>query len=110
MEVARLGRHTSALKLPFACDYLWPQLALLSCLFSLDLKYLSASQGNRCDSVIIFFILFFLRFCLFIHERYAERGRDLGRGRSRLPVGSLMCDSIPGPRDHDLSQKQTLNH
>ena len=35
---------------------------------------------------------------LFIHERRSERGRDIGRGRSRLPMGSLMRDLIPGPR------------
>ena len=39
-----------------------------------------------------------------------ERGRDMGRGKSRLPAGSPMRDSIPGPRDHDLSQRQMLNH
>ena len=27
-----------------------------------------------------------------------ERGRDTGRGRSRLPAGRLMWDSIPDPR------------
>ena len=31
---------------------------------------------------------FFLRFYPFIHERHRERGRDTGRGRSRLPIGS----------------------
>ena len=35
---------------------------------------------------------------------------ETGRGRSRLPVGSPMWDSIPGPQDQDLSQTQTLNH
>ena len=40
-------------------------------------------------------------------EREAERH---SRGRSRLPAGSPMWDSIPAPRDHDLSQKQMLNH
>ena len=29
-----------------------------------------------------------------------ERGRDIGRGRSRLLTGSLMWDSIPGPGSH----------
>ena len=43
-------------------------------------------------------------------ERERERGRDTGRQRSRLPVGSLMWDSIPGPQDHDLSHRQKLNH
>ena len=59
--------------------------------------------------------LFFLkkRFYLFIHERHKDRGRDIGRVRSKLPCGDaclLMWDFIPGPRDHDLSQSQTLNH
>ena len=46
-----------------------------------------------------FFILFyFLRFYLSIPERYRERDRDTGRGRSRLPARSLMWDLIPDPR------------
>ena len=41
-----------------------------------------------------------------------ERGRDTDTRRSRLPAGSPMQDSIPGPRDHDLSPRQmlTLSH
>ena len=31
------------------------------------------------------------------------RGRDTGRGRSRLHVGSPIWDSIPGLQDHALS-------
>ena len=42
--------------------------------------------------------------------RDTERGRDTGRGRSRLSMGSLMWHSIPGLRDHELSQRQMLNH
>ena len=42
--------------------------------------------------------------------RDTERGRDTSRRRNRLPVGSLMPDSIPGPWDCDLSQRQMLNH
>ena len=38
--------------------------------------------------------------------RDTERGRDISRGRSRLPTGSLMWDSIPAFWDHDLSQRQ----
>ena len=53
---------------------------------------------------------FFQRFYLFIHERHTERGRDTGRGRSRLPAENLMQGCIPGLRDHSLSQRQTLNH
>ena len=52
----------------------------------------------------------FLRFYLFIHERQGERGRDTGRGRSRLHAGSLMGDLILGFQDHALSQRQMLNH
>ena len=32
--------------------------------------------------------------------RDRERGRDTGRRRSRLPVGSPTLESIQGPRDH----------
>ena len=45
---------------------------------------------------------------LFMRDNRA-RGRDTGRGRSRLPAGSPMWGSMPGPRDHDLSQRHTLN-
>ena len=48
---------------------------------------------------------------LFIYSWETQRkDRDIGRGRSRLLTGSLMWDSILGPRDHDLSQRQMLNH
>ena len=42
--------------------------------------------------------------------RDRERGRDIGRGRSRLHAGSPTQDSIPGLQDHALSRRQTLNH
>ena len=43
--------------------------------------------------------------------RNREREAEMtGRGRNRLPVGSLMWDLVPGPWDHDWSQRQTLNH
>ena len=44
------------------------------------------------------------RFYLFIHETHkeSERGRDTGRGRSRLHGESPMQDSIPGLQDHAL--------
>ena len=45
------------------------------------------------------------------HGRHTHRQQaDAGRGRSRLPAGSRIWDSIPGPQDHYLSQRQTLNH
>ena len=42
--------------------------------------------------------------------REPETGRDIGRGRSKLPVGCPMWDSILGPWAHALSQRQMLNH
>ena len=54
------------------------------------------------------FWLLFLKI-LFIHESHRETGRDTGSGRGRLHPGSPMQDSIPGPRGHDLSQRQMLN-
>ena len=50
------------------------------------------------------FILFFFKDFMDLFMR------DTGRRRSRLPAVSLMQDLIPGPRDHDLSPKQMLNH
>ena len=45
---------------------------------------------------------------LFIYERHRERGRDIGGGRSRLPLDiGLMQDSS---RDQGLSQRQMFNH
>ena len=59
--------------------------------------------------LIISLRTFFKRFCLFIHERHRERGRD----RTRVPVGNPMWDLILGPWDpwdHALSPRPTLNH
>ena len=58
----------------------------------------------------VFSFLFFFKI-LFIPswETHRERGRDTGRGRSRVLAGSLMWDSIPGLQNHALSQRQTLN-
>ena len=39
---------------------------------------------------------------------HRERGRDTGRGRSRLPVGSPMQELTPGPQGHALRQRQML--
>ena len=38
-----------------------------------------------------------------------ERGRDTGRGRSRLHAGTPMPDSILGLQDHVLGQRQAPN-
>ena len=46
---------------------------------------------------------FFLKDFIYLFMRDTQRGRDIGRGRSRLPAETLMQDLILGPRDHDLS-------
>ena len=46
---------------------------------------------------------------IYMEEAYIWRGRDIGRGRSRLPAGSLMQNLIPGPWDHALALSQTLS-
>ena len=48
-------------------------------------------------------------FYLFMRDT-RERHRDIGRERSQFLAASPMWDSIPGPRDHTLSWRQTLNH
>ena len=65
--------------------------------------------NNSTCSILQSHSFFFLRFYLFIHEKQRERGRDTGRGRSRLHVGSPMWYSIPGFQDHALGQRQALN-
>ena len=43
-------------------------------------------------------------------DTHRERGRDTGRGRSRLHAGSPMQDLILGLQDHALGRRQMLNH
>ena len=38
-----------------------------------------------------------------------KRGRDIGRGRSRIPAGNPTWDSIPGLQDRALGQRQAPN-
>ena len=47
---------------------------------------------------------------MYLFMRDIERGRDPGKERSRLPVGSPMWDSIPGPQDHDLSHDKFCSY
>ena len=71
------------------------------------------SHPKYCYSVLLKLITvskFFLFFKCFIYPWETQRERDIGRGRSRLPMGSHLWDLISGPQDHDLSQKQILNH
>ena len=55
------------------------------------------------------FYFYFYFFFSYLFMRDPERGRDTGRGRSRLPEGSPMGVSIQ-TRDPALSWRQTLNH
>ena len=57
-----------------------------------------------------FSFIFFFKDFIYLFMRDTDRGIETGRGRSRLPKGSPMCNLIPRPHDHDLSRKQTLNH
>ena len=43
-----------------------------------------------------------------MRDTQRERGRDTGRGRSRLHAGSLTWDSILGLQDHTLGRRQAL--
>ena len=45
-----------------------------------------------------------------MRDTESVRGRDTGRGRSRLHTGSLMQNSIPGLQDHTLGPKAVLNY
>ena len=49
---------------------------------------------------------------LFIHDRHTERGRDTGRGKSRLLTRSPVQDSTPGPgsRPEPKADAQPLSH
>ena len=48
---------------------------------------------------------------LFIYSWEIQRERQRHRQKKKqAPAGSLMWDSIPGPQDHNLSQRQMLNH
>ena len=79
------------------------QLSSLLCLTSC-----SASKPWRLGFLLFvmqvpgFFSFFFSFIYSFMRE--GETGRDPSRGRSRLPAGSPIQDSIPGPRGHALSQ------
>ena len=58
--------------------------------------------------VLVFFSFFFFK-VLFIYsgETQRKRQRHKQRERNGLPKRSPIWDSIPGPRDHALSQRQT---
>ena len=66
---------------------------------------------NRITKWPLLRLLFVLKFYLFIHERHTHRERQRHRQREKqAPCRRLMWDSIPGPQDHNLNQRQMLNH
>ena len=62
---------------------------------------------SKSTSFLFFLIL---RFYLFIHERHTERGRDAGRGRSRLLKGSPMWDLSGEPHPEPKADIQPVSH
>ena len=94
----------------------WPFL-LYSCLhfiFSTRTKMIKKKTKNKSyhspTSKCLISSLYIFKKDLFTHERHTERGRDIGRGRSRPPVEIPMWDLILEPCDHDRSHRQMLNH
>ena len=69
----------------------------LACIEIISIKWFFDIYFLNCKMVFLKILY------LFIHETHTHRGRDTGRGRSRLHAGSPMWDSIPGPQDHALS-------
>ena len=56
---------------------------------------------------------FFLTFYLFIYSQETERDRDIGRGRSRLPVGKPdagLDPRTPGSQPEPKADTQPLSH
>ena len=75
----------------------------INCLASAKIP--DSLKESKC--VFVFVEDFF--FLTYSWETHTKRGRDTGRGRSRLHAGSLMWDSIPGLQDHTPSERQMLN-
>ena len=105
---------------PIICAHLIKAYIILNYIYSqiqniMLIKVQWYLENNFYNSKSLCFLhdstyFYFLKI-LFIYSWETERetGRDTGRGRSRLPAGSPMQDSIPGSQDHNLSWRQTLN-
>ena len=63
-------------------------------------------EEMECQLNAIIPISYFKDFCLFTTDRERQRHRQREK---QVPHGEPMWDSIPGPRDHNLSRRQTLN-
>ena len=74
-------------------------------------RMFSSSFGFRkSENEGCFVFAFFKKYFIYLFMRDTERGRDTGRGRSRLHAGSPMWDLISGLRDYALGRRQALNH
>ena len=72
---------------------------------------LGISNNNRkliSSANVFLFLKYFIY--LSMHKRCRERGRDTGRGRSRLHAGSSMRNSIPGSQPELKADAQPLSH
>ena len=78
-------------------------------LFQQPIALSPVTLSDKKSVVTLFFVCLFKDFT-YLFMRDTHREADTGKGRSRLRVGSLIRDSIPGPRDHVPSQRQMLNH
>ena len=47
---------------------------------------------------------------MYLFMRESEKEAETQAEKEAGSLGEPMCDSIPGPQDHDLSQRQILNH
>ena len=67
------------------------------------ISYKKIKWRLKCHTYLIAgkFILFFLKI-LSVYSRVTQRGRDIGKGRSRLLVGNPTQDLIPGPSCPEL--------
>ena len=97
--------------------YIFQSICIFTCththihIYTISLHKLFLEDQNKLVFIeLILSVYSFFKTILFIYSWERERGREIGRGRSRLPSGSLMWDSISGLQDHALSQRQVLNH
>ena len=94
--------HPSLSQLEFrfdypACDY--------------PANFFASGFLSHCSQLFGHFLFFFSPLkIVFMYSQETERGRGIGRGRSRFPVGSPVWDSTPGSWNHNLSQSQMLHH
>ena len=73
-----------------------------------DFHHLVLHRPTCCFSIRTSILFYFFKI-LFIHERHTERGRDIGRGRSRLPDAGLDART-PGSWPEPKADAPPLSH